>query len=77
MTAKEAAQKVSTNKLTSIAGALSSISAIALALVPSNVLDTCGKAIAESQNPAVILVLFAGGTLLSSIGPSLVSRSAK
>lgn len=75
MTAKQATQKLAENKLTSIFGALSSISAILLALVPGDVLTTCGEAIAKSQNPAVIGALFAAGTLLSSIGPSLVGRS--
>ena len=77
MTAKEVTNKLSHNKLTSVIGTLSTLSAFALAFVPGDVLAVCGEAIAKTQNPAVIGAMFAAGTLLSSIGPSLVGRSAK
>jgi hypothetical protein len=77
MTAKEVTNKLSHNKLTSVFGALSTLSALLLALVPGDVLTVCGEAIAKTQNPAVIGAMFAAGTILSSIGPSLVGRSAK
>lgn len=77
MTAQEVKEKVAENKLTSVAGALSTISASLLAFVPGDVLGTCGDAIAKTQNPALIGGLFAAGTLLTLIGPSLVGRSKK
>lgn len=70
-------QQVTQSKFTSVAGVLSSTSAILLALVPGDVLSTCSAAISETQNPAVIGTLLGAGVLLSSIGPSLVGRSEK
>lgn len=67
-------EALATNKLTSVAGAAASISAVLLALVPAEVLKTCGDAIANSQNPVMIGALFGGGILLSSIGPSLLKK---
>ena len=70
-------ETLSKNKFTSLAGVLSTISALLLTFVPGDVVATCGKAIAESQNPTMIGILFSVGTLLPLIGPSLVGRSAK
>jgi hypothetical protein len=67
-------ERIATNKLTSIAGAAASISAVLLALVPADVLSICGDAIAKSQNPVMVGALLGGGILLSSIGPSLLKK---
>ena len=77
MTAQEVKEKVSENKLTTVVGGLSTLSAALLAFVPGDVLTTCGEAIAKTQNPALIGSMFCVGNLLTFIGPSLVGRSKK
>jgi hypothetical protein len=73
----EATDKVVHSKLTTIAGGLSTISGVLLAIVPGDVLATCTEAIAKTQNPTMIGGLLGAGVLLSSVGPSLVGRSKK
>jgi len=75
MTTKEAANRVTHSKLTTIAGTLSTISGVLLAIVPGDVLASCREAVAKSEDPAMIGLLLGAGLFLSSVGPSLVGRS--
>lgn len=76
MTLKQASEKVTDNKLTSIVGAISTLAATILAFVPGDVMKTCGDAISQTQNPVIIGAMFSVGTLLTLAGPSLLKKSS-
>lgn len=71
MTPQEIKKSVSESPLTTIAGGLTTVSGLAISLIPNHVWETCSTAIAETSNPVFTGSLVAVGLSLTLIGPSL------
>lgn len=74
MTPQQVKQKLSSSPITTIAGAATSLSAIAIALVPGHVWETCSAEVAKTSNPLVVGSMLGVGILLNTIGPSLARK---
>lgn len=74
MTSQQVKETVANSPLTTVAGTLTSVSAIVVALVPGHVWEVCSAEVAKTSNPVVVGSMLGVGILLNTIGPSLVRK---
>jgi hypothetical protein len=65
---------LSENRLTTIAGGLSTVAGLAISLIPHDVWKTCSDAVSQTANPAFTAGLVAAGLALTLAGPSLTKK---
>lgn len=66
---------LSQSRATTFTGGGLSVGGIILALVPSNVRDTCVDAVSNSDSPMIVSILLIVGIALTFIGPSFAKKS--
>lgn len=68
-------QQLSQSKMTTVAGATTTLGALIISLIPQHVWSTCSEAVMTSNSPMLIGAMVAIGMGLTVAGPSLSKKS--